>query len=180
MNRLLIFTLLFISAGAFAQNKKPSGVRKGLLRTEGTLCYGSGINSRYYFQGELEYLVHNRVGLNGTTYFNIGPSGNYPGSCHSVFSGPVFHFPMSKQMDLSLALQPGLSFVKDKGSKENSSVSEMIPNTSIVGGLAYYGSFFHLFFQLRANSAYVNDIVQRQSLSDLRIAFGLGWNLNLK
>lgn len=180
MKRILIFILLFISINSIAQKKPGPGIRKGLLRAEGSLAYGSGNSSRYYLQGELEYLVHNRVGLIGMTYINIGPSGNYPNSVHTVFSGPAFHFPMSKQMDVSLALQPGLSFVKDKGSIENSAVSEMVPNTSIMGGLAYYGSFFHLFFQMRANSAYTNDTAERQNLSDLRISFGLGWNLNLK
>lgn len=180
MKRILIFFLLFISVNSFAQKKPGPGIRKGMLRAEGSLCYGSGSNNRYFVQGELEYLVHNRVGLNGMTYFNIGPAGIYPKSVHTIFSGPAFHFPMSKQMDLSLAMQPGLSFVKDNGSLENSPVSEMVPNTSIMGGLAYYGSFFHVFFQMRANAAYTNDTVERQSLSDLRISFGLGWNLNLK
>ena len=151
-----------------------------MLRTEASLAYGSGKDARYYLQGELEYLVHNRVGLNGMTYINIGPAGIYPKSCNTLFSGPAFHFPMSRQMDSSLAIQPGLSFVKDRGSKDNSAVSEIIPNSSIMGGLAYYGSFFHVFFQLRANAAYTNDTRQRQNLSDLRMSFGLGWNLNLK
>ncbi|MEI7802644.1 MAG: hypothetical protein WCI97_08375 [Bacteroidota bacterium] len=180
MKRILILALLFISFDSFAQKKPGPGIRKGMLRAEGSLCYGSGANNRYYLQGELEYLVHNRVGLNGMTYFNIGPAGIYPKSVHSVFSGPAFHFPMSKQLDLSLAIQPGFSFVKDNGSIENSAVSEMVPNTSLMGGLAYYGSFFHVFFQMRANAAYTNDTVERQNLSDLRISFGLGWNLNLK
>ena len=180
MKRVLILVLLFISVNALAQKKAAPGIRKGMLRTEGSLCYGSGTNARYFLQGELEYLVHNRVGLNGMTYFNIGPAGIYPKSYHTVFSGPAFHFPMSKQMDVSLALQPGLSFVKDGGSVENSAVNEMIPNTSIMGSLAYYGSFFHVFFQMRANAAYTNDTVERQNLSDLRMSFGLGWNLNLK
>ncbi len=180
MKKLLILTLLFISVNTVAQKKPGPGIRKGMLRAEGSLCYGSGNNARYFLQGELEYLVHNRVGLNGMTYINIGPDGIYPKSYHSIFSGPAFHFPMSKQMDVSVALQPGLSFVKDAGSIENSAVNEMIPNTSIMGGLAYYGSFFHLFFQMRANAAYTNDTAERQNLSDLRMSFGLGWNLNLK
>ncbi len=180
MKHILILALLFISFDSMAQKKPGPGIRKGMLRAEGSLCFGSGVNARYFVQGELEYLVHNRVGLNGMTYFNIGPAGIYPKSVHSVFSGPAFHFPMSKQLDLSLAIQPGLSFVKDKGSFENSAISEMVPNTSIMGGLAYYGSFFHVFFQMRANAAYTNDTVERQNLSDLRMSFGLGWNLNLK
>lgn len=180
MKVFLILSLLFITSVTVAQKKPGPGIRKGMLRAEGSLAYGSGKDARYFLQGELEYLVHNRVGLNGMSYFNIGPSGNYPKSVHTIFSGPAFHFPMSKQMDFSLAVQPGLSFVHDAGSKEHSAVSEMIPNSSVMGSIAYYGSFFHIFFQMRANAAYTNDTAERQNLSDLRMSFGLGWNLNLK
>ena len=180
MRVIFIFILLFSFTVTVAQKKPAPGIRKGMLRVESSLAYGSGNNARYYLQGELEYLVHNRVGLNSMTYINIGPSGNYPNRCHTFFTGPVLHFPMSKQIDFSFAVQPGLSFVSDAGSLENSMINETIPNSSIMGGLAYYGSFFHLFFQLRANTAYVNDVKERQNLSDLRLSFGLGWNLNLK
>ena len=180
MRAFLILSLIFITGVTVAQKKPGPGIRKGMLRAEGSLAYGSGNNARYYLQGELEYLVHNRVGLNSMSYINIGPSNIYPKSCHTLFSGPAFHFPMSKQMDFSLAVQPGLSFVSDAGSVENSKVNEIIPNSSVMGSLAYYGSFFHVFFQLRANAAYVNDTKERQNLSDLRISFGLGWNLNLR
>ena len=180
MRAFLLLSLLFLTSVTVAQKKPGPGIRKGMLRAESSLAYGSGKDARYFLQGELEYLVHNRVGLNSMAYINIGPAGNYPKSVHTLFSGPAFHFPMSKQMDFSLAIQPGLSFVKDAGTLENSAVSELIPNSSIMGGVAYYGSFFHLFFQMRANSAYTNDTKVRQNLSDLRVSFGLGWNLNLK
>ncbi len=180
MKQLFLFTLLFISINSFAQKKTAPGIRTGLLCAEGSLAYGSGSTSRYFFQGELEYFVHRRIGLNSIMYFNIGPKNIYPKSYNTLFSGPAFHFPMGKQMDVSIALQPGLSFVKDVGSVENPAVKEIIPNSSIAGGLTFYGSFFHVFFQLRANAAYTNDTAERQNLSDLRMSFGLGWNLNLK
>jgi len=34
--------------------------------------------------------------------------------------------------------------------------------------------------QLRGNFAYVNDAFRRQNISDLRLSFGLGWNLNTR
>ena len=180
MSRLFIFFFLFSVTTCVAQKKIPSGVRKGLLRAEGSLAYGSGENSRYFLQGELEYLVHNRVGINSMSYISIGPAGIYPGGYHTIFSGPTFHFPMSKQLDFSLAAQPGLSFVSAKKTEENAAINEIVPNSSLMGTMAYYGSFFHVFFQMRANAAYINDVKERQNLSDLRLSFGLGWNLNFR
>lgn len=180
MSRIFIFIFLFSVTTCVAQKKIPSGVRKGLLRAEGSLAYGSGENSRYFLQGELEYLVHNRVGINSESYISIGPFGIYPGGYHTIFSGPAFHFPMSKQLDFALAAQPGLSFVSTQKTGDLPAISEIIPNSSVMAMMAYYGSFFHVFFQMRANAAYINDIEKRQNLSDMRLSFGLGWNLNFR
>lgn len=175
--------MLLNSIGTNAQQKSYAfAAHKGLLRAEASLAYGSGQNNRYYVQGELEYLVQDKFGWMSESYFNIGPDSIYPKNNHSLFSGPCFHAPMGKHTDFSTALQPGLSFISSDNPElgKYSSLKEIVPNISLCGTLAYYGSFFHVFMQLRGNFAYVNDAFRRQNISDLRLSFGLGWNLNTR
>jgi hypothetical protein len=189
---LILATLAFLQLSA--QDKE--GIHEGMVRFQGTFAIGFdqnkqyGAEQRYYLYGEGEYLLGDHLGLNGATFFNLGSSSNLElingksiedTYVHSVLAGPVHHFFDDQPLDLFVGLQPGFSVIDQYNYNVfsgNARAVHLAPTASVFGGLAWYGSFFHLFAQAR----YVNTLVNTQqfgkSLNDLRLSIGLGFNFN--
>ncbi|MFN8394525.1 MAG: hypothetical protein U0176_07625 [Bacteroidia bacterium] len=183
--------LMLLCTQAFAQKKE--GIHKGMFRTQGTVALGIDINKvtkeqRYYIYGESEYLLSDHIGVNGSAWFNIGSSEHRliplgtpeeEGYVHSALAGPVFHAFSNQPLDLYVGIQPGFSLTVARTVAPFDGVQESIqlsPTATVHGGVAYYGSFFHLFAQaryVRTQHTNINDIRQ---FNDLRLCIGLGFN----
>ena len=190
---ILILPLLF---GAFLQGQSAEGVHDGMFRFQGTLALGLAPSKlmrseqRYYIYGELEYLLDDHWGLNGSVFANLGSSEKVKlfgggevedGYIHSILAGPVYHFFPNQAFDLHAGIQPGISLTRMVYNSPLDAVIEdnqISPTASGFVGAAYYGSFFHLFAQARyVNSVFSSNDAYRR-FNDLRLCIGLGFNFN--
>jgi hypothetical protein len=191
MKKLLIILPILLSMSLMAQKKE--GIHRGLVRVQGTV--GLGISKpelRYYFIGELEGCVSDHIGINGTTYTNFGSDRSAfdiytvkPKAddfyVHSVLTGPIYHFLTDQPLDVYVGIQPGLSLTQFNYLNRAGAVQTewgVAPTTSALTGVAYYGSFFHLFAQARYVATRHATLVDNRPLRDLRLAIGLGFNIN--
>ncbi len=193
MKKLVTVILLFPLV-AIAQDSARF-VGKGLICGKGTLAAGIpfGYNeTNMYVSGNLEYYCDNNSSYRGGVYIFLGAS--RPKSDviltqnSTVFFGYNYHFKTYNHFDPYLGFQPGISWTQLKApdnlltanpqfsiSKYPSSVS---PVASVTLGINYYASkFTHLFIEATyVDGVHVSDI-SAVSLSELRIAFGFGFNL---
>ena len=200
----LILFLLFCSVGLKAQ--QPVGVGKGMIRTQGTYVFGfDGLETKYYINGGAEYMLTDNIGWNGNLSANIGSSKQdavlFLTDCckpddeiedyyvHSLFFGPYYHFLPNKRIDLYAGIQPGMSLfhapeyqyqVSSTETRTALTTNAVLPNASAVAGVAYYGSFFHLFGNARFVTGSVHNQTYKANLNELRLAFGLGFNFRPK
>lgn len=193
MKKLTFILFLLLSAFAFGQSN--TGIHRGLIRFQGTLALGfspaklKSPEQRYYIYGDLEYLLNDHWGLDGASFANIGSSqrpilqGNNSKEdayVHSILVGPVYHFLPENAFDFYAGLQPGFSLAQVYFSDSSAIVNgnQFSPTISPFLGVAYYGSFFHLFAQARWLNAIYEDQNYSRNLSDLRFCIGLGFNFN--
>ncbi|HEX2899303.1 MAG TPA: hypothetical protein VHS96_06255 [Bacteroidia bacterium] len=195
MKKLLIILPLFWALAVSGQ--KPQGIHQWMFRAQGTVALGLDINKytpeqRYYIYGEGELLVSDHIGINGSAWYNLGsserrfisfgaPDGAEDAKAHSILAGPVFHAFADHPLDLFLGIQPGFSLTTMKYNTPVDGVEtefQVSPTASVHGGVAYYGSFFHLFAQARYLRTQHYSIRNQQPLNDLRLCIGLGFNFN--
>jgi hypothetical protein len=195
MKKLLILLPIFWATVCFGQ--KSQGIHPWMVRVQGTVAMGLDINKvkpeqRYYVYGEGEVLVSDHIGVNGAVWYNLGsserrffsfgdPDGAEDLKVHSILAGPVFHAFANQPIDLFAGIQPGFSLTTAKyntpvdGVETNLQIS---PTASVHGGVAFYGSFFHVFAQARYLRTQHFSLRERQPLNDLRLCIGLGFNFN--
>lgn len=195
MKRALTLMLVMLAVVSLsAQNKE--GIHEGMVRVQGTFAIGFdqnknfGAEQRYYLQGESEYLVGHHLGLNGSVFLNLGSSnrlelGNAKSIedayVHSVLVGPVHHIFDDQPLDLFFGFQPGFSVIDQYDFNVfsgNARAYHFAPTASVFGGVAWYGSFFHLFAQARYLNTLANSRQYGRSMNDLRLSIGLGFNFN--
>jgi hypothetical protein len=190
MKKYLLILPLLLSLSLFAQKRE--GIHKGLVRVQGTVGLGvSKMELRYYFIGELEGLVSDHIGINGTTYTNLGSDRSIfdvyavkpkrdDYYVHSVLTGPIYHFLVDQPIDFYVGIQPGFSFTQANYINASGGASTefgFAPTASALTGVAYYGSFFHLFAQARYVATRHASVQVNTPLRDLRVAIGLGFNI---
>ncbi len=191
MKKLLVFLPLLLGLSLFAQ--KEQGIHKGMIRVQGTV--GLGISKpelRYYVIGELEGMISDHIGINGTVYGNLGSDRSIfdvyavkPKAddyyVHSVLAGPIYHFLTDRPLDVYVGFQPGWSITQLNYIGAADVVKTefgVSPTASALTGVAYYGSFFHLFAQARYVATRHATLRYNTPLRDLRLAIGLGFNIN--
>lgn len=191
MKRMMLALLLLAGLSAHAQ-----GPRTGMLRVQGTVAVGlSRPETRYYVNGEFEGLLTDHLGLNGAAYATMGsdrsvfdtfaspakPDDLY---MHSILAGPLYHFVSDRPIDVYVGVQPGFSLVQHHyllDANGNAGTEyDFVPTATAVTGVAYYGSFFHLFAQARYVSARFSTTEAQLPLGDLRLAIGLGFNFHTR
>ena len=191
MKKLLLILPVLVSLSLFAQKKE--GIHKGMVRVQGTVGLGvSKQELRYYVIGELEGCVSDHVGINGTTYTNLGSDRSVfdiyavkpkrdDYYVHSVLTGPIYHFVSNQPLDVYVGVQPGFSLTQlnyiDAATHVRTEYG-FSPTASALTGVAYYGSFFHLFAQARYVVTRHASINYNLPLRDIRLAIGLGFNIN--
>ncbi len=187
-----------------AQETKERYIRKGLIRSMGTISTGIMLKeniSTISLHGCLEYYVADNISLRGDSYFFLKAkdnSGNNPFDFnHSTFSGASYHFKTKNHFDPYIALEPGVSITRlssysaliepliyspNEGwttFQEKTTVNPLI--SSAFGFNLYFQKLFHLFAEARYiyGKHISNGNFSPISLSELRFSFGLGINLNL-
>lgn len=183
---------------AVAQEEKTQYIRKGLIRSQGTIAPGillKGNTSTISLYGTFEGYISNYISLRGDSYFYVkgkDNSGNDPFEFnHSTFSGASYHFKTKNHFDPYFAIEPGISITKQTPpSLECTSMNPHCPATgntsfnplfsSALGFNFYFQKWFHLFGEARYLSGkHLSEADTPLSLNELRFAFGLGFNLNL-
>lgn len=196
-NYLYIFLFLLLSS-SFAGAQ---GVSSGLLRAQGTLAMGLDLvepDTRYYVYGDLEYMPSDHIGIDGAILLNFGSSNpEFPRNgvfapsedmrTHHVFFGPNYHFKPNQPLDFFVGFQPGMfvAQIPENVSRDPGGTFTLHPETimlgpsvSVNGGIAYYGSFFHLFGHLRAVAGRATGAWYNVSMVEFMPTFGLGFNID--
>lgn len=190
--RRLILALLCLAplAGVRAQ----TGVHAGMVRAQATFSLGllnARQESRYYLYADAEGMLNEHLGLDGGIYVQLGSSKgelrstsaffNSDMRAHTLLFGPNYHFRPQKPLDVYAGVQPGLHLVLEPapfGIGPAIAHTSVAPAASLVTGVAYYGSFFHLFGQARGIWGNGVGGSVAYGISELRLSFGLGFNFN--
>jgi hypothetical protein len=192
--------ILIGSNHALAQknwNKKESNgddiIRKGLVRAQMTISPGWTIglkNTNIFLQGDLEYYVTRKVSIKGDmAYFLDTQGGGSLKHNHSLFFGANYHFPY-KRFDPYVGLHPGASVIQMRNLAavspemiytERESTLKVAPAVSVTTGFnVYIWKYLHFLGKLTyVHASHPTEWGNTYALDEFRIAFGLGWNVNL-
>jgi hypothetical protein len=172
----------------------PSFDRTHMIAASATFSPGiflhNGISSNY-LHGFLEYFPESNVSLKGEGYVFLPPSsGKYhPLDQNStLLFGGLYHFTKNGAFDPYLGLQPGLAFVTsypngiDYPIFVSIQAREVVPLITVSAGINYYvNRYFHFFGSIRyLYGQGAQSVAYFTQLSELRLSFGLGFNLAKK
>lgn len=180
---LLVCLVAPAMLGASGPDKKRAkvGIVPGLTRVQGTFALGV-LNElqtvNYYVYGEAEHVLAGRIGLVGSVYAQVGDNvyDLQAKAHHSLFAGLNYHFFEYRPLDVYVGFQPGLGLSRFSSGLGAMPPYRAVPLASASVGIAWYGSFFHFFGQLRGVVGKDNAAESVVSLTELRPAFGLGFN----
>lgn len=196
---LPIFMLLSLSIQAQKKERK-IGIHKNLIRTTGSYAFGYGGKEwKYNLYGEAGFLLTEHIEVNGGVTFQLGSSDKYsinrlmgeyvaPGQMtgdyrwHGVWWGAKYHFLTEKQLDIYAGFQPGMAAVftgenySDWFGYQHKEFG-VAPFLTECAGVAFYGSFFHLYAEARFIQGKYHSPQYSLPLHELRLSFGLGFNI---
>ncbi len=196
----IIFILIFVCSLSvvFAQQENTQYIHKHLLRTDASVVAGylfkEGMNN-VHINGSTEYYLDNKISIRGSASYLLGSSGLTKDSIglkdfHSIYLGGAFHFPTKGHFDPYVIFQPGLAYTssyksgrpaltsEDKQTKQHYPGALTPMATAGVGFNYYFQRFAHLFVETRyVYGQHLSAAPSPISLQELRITFGLGFNL---
>jgi hypothetical protein len=194
---ILLYSFAFVQyqGAAFAQ-ENPRFVNKGLLRAQGNVSSGVMLKSpgtNIYIHGDLEYYFEPNISIRSESYYFLGTYNSGPTFAmnHSNFAGVMYHFPAHGKFDPYIGIQPGIALSQlakpvllaaDSAQWSPYSVSSystaFSPLFSASAGFNYYAyKFFNLFIHVKYVAGKHLSDIQPESLSELKMTFGLGWNI---
>jgi len=202
MKKILIYSLLLVPMFLRAQEekeKKKQYIHTGILCADVSIAPGFLINqnvSTISIPAGIEFYFDQHVSFKADVYYHV-TSGLTNDSLrltanHQLFCGASYHFTTQGYFDPYLAFQPGISYAQvsnesklpQKTDNPNEKI-EYTPNLAPVLGISlgfnyYFPRFFHIFVEAR----YVHGVLMYNApgsfpLDELKLQFGLGWNLNL-
>ena len=198
MQRVLLILFSFlITLSSFAQEGDSQFIHKYLLRADASIVagymYKEGFNT-VSVNGNLEYYIDSKVSIRGDCKYLLGCSGLTSDTLrlkdnHSILLGTVFHFKTTSHFDPYFILQPGFAYTSSykaagtTGADQTTIVTNYKPVISPLGtaGLGfnyYFPRFAHLFVETRyVFGNHLSEASKPLSLQELRITFGLGFNL---
>jgi outer membrane protein W len=190
---------MLVSTLAFGQKKNRPELtgedilRKGLVRAQATISPGWTLAdgmTNIYLQGDMEYYLQDKVSVKGDVSFFLGTQGNgYLKHNHSLFFGAQYHFPY-KRFDPYIGLHPGVSLVQVSNPTMptpeidvaiGQSDLKASPAISVGTGFNFYvWRYIHFMANLKyIHAKHPAEWGTNYALDELRISFGLGWNVNL-
>ncbi len=183
--KIISISLLMVAVyiqQTFAQQN--NFVRSGLIRSQLTISPGyffADKNTYFYFHGNLEAFIEDRLSLSGDSYVFLGNQTSDTGLIkmnQSSFFGLAKHFSNGRS-DLYFGFQPGFSVTQlNIYNLPVESSYAFNPMVSFSTGYNYvFFKYFHFFSQLRY--CYGQHLYERPvNLGEVRISAGLGFNIN--
>ncbi|HRH01570.1 MAG TPA: outer membrane beta-barrel protein [Bacteroidia bacterium] len=194
-----LYLMLLLVNSLFAQNRSGQYICKHLVRADASIIAGSlhktGANT-VHLNGNLEYYLDSRISIRGDVNWLAGlkqsviaPS--YLKDYYSVMLGGLYHFQTSNHLDPYLVFQPGIAYASAYaiGNENRQNLILSAERVAYSGSIAPLGSvgvgfnyYFQQFAHLFAEGRYVYGNLNSNapaivSLQELRITFGLGFNL---
>ena len=168
-----------------AQENTSVVAQKGLLRATGTISFGGMTQheqTNIYIHGVTEYFVSDKITARGDIYYYL-KSGNKQmlNLNHQLFAGASYHFNTQHHFVPYVGFQPGIALTQaDFITINQENNMEVSPLISTVAGFNFYASrWFHLFIDGRYVSGKHLSNQKTISLDEVRLSFGLGFNLNV-
>lgn len=196
ITRNIFMACMLTAVSAISQSTQ--FIHKHLIRSDASIVSGymfkPGLKN-VYLNGNLEYYIDNMVSIRGDANWMAGSSGLYNSSFgisdnHSVMLGPVFHIHTNNHFDPYFIVQPGIGYTSsfqtlepgthyEKGDQRIKYAGTLTPLGSAGVGFNYYFQrFAHLFCEARyVYGRHLSDSQSPVSLEEMRITFGLGFNL---
>src|SRR5437868_6707845 len=118
MKKLIGVIFLFICVITVkAQEEKSQYIRKGLIRTQGTISPGILLkenSSTISLYGTLEGYISDNISVRGDSYYDILSAGKKNNDRpfefnHEIFSGASYHFKTKNHFDPYVAIEPGVA-----------------------------------------------------------------------
>jgi hypothetical protein len=203
MKRIIIFSLLLLPFKQYAQDTKDDKhkryVHTGIFCADVSIAPGFLINqniSTISIPAGIEFYMDSHVSFKADVYYHV-TSGLTSDSLrltanHQLFCGAAYHFTTKGYFDPYFAFQPGVSYGQVTPESKLPRTTDT-PNGKIDynGNLApilglslgfnyYFPRFFHIFVEARyVHGTLLYNAPAAFPLDELKIQFGLGWNLNL-
>jgi len=197
---ILVTPLLFLSSLLVAQLQNGQYIHRHLVRADASIVSGYIVKDNLknvHLNGNLEYYMDNTISIRGDANYLLGSNGWTEDSMHlkdniSIMLGGAYHFHTNNHFDPYVILQPGIAYTSSyydafPGSyTEDPSVKRIYnyrgslsPLASVGFGFNYYFQrFAHLFAETRyVHGQHLSEAPGPISLQELRITFGLGFNL---
>ena len=185
MKHITRLFLLFIAFSAYSEALAQASINSGLIRSHLTISPSyqfQSTQSHFSFHGGNDIYLNRRFSIATDGYFYLGSLNaglsefDYN---HLVLWGGNFHFVKSIN-DLYFGFQPGVSFTKIDAERNYLATSSMGVNTvfsTTVGYNCYISNMFHFFLQSKLVLAN-HSFDKAQSINELKISAGLGFNFN--
>jgi len=194
----LIILFVCFSTVVFAQQEHTQYIHKHLMRADvsvvGGYLFKEGMKTAH-IDGSAEYYLDNKISVRGSASYMLGSNGLTKDSIglkdfHSIYLGAAYHFPTKGHFDPYFILQPGLAYTSSYKSgppaltAEDEQIRKYYPGvlspvaTAGVGFNYYFQRFAHLFMETRyVYGMHLSQAPSPISLQELRVTFGLGFNL---
>lgn len=185
----ILFILLLTPLFNFAQETDDKSVIKtGLLRAQATISFGKLINLKQaslYLQGNIEYYVNNTISSRGDIFYYLKSNDESLLELnHQLFAGTSYHFKTKGNFNPYIGFQPGIAITQSSEvpniyfTKANTTLTPLL---SPVIGFNYYASnWFHLFIEGRYVYGKHISNYPPLNISEVRLSFGLGFNISTK
>lgn len=197
--KISIVYVLLLSNGLYAQSQSGQYIHKHLMRADASIVSGTMYQSNFrnvHLNGNLEYYLDNKISVRGDVNWMAGTkslasTSTYLKEYYSVMLGGVYHFKSTSHLDPYFVFQPGIAYVSSYHAGKNYILGEgaSAEKTNYKASLAPLGSagigfnyYFQQFAHLFAEGRYVygthlSQASEPLSLQEIRITFGLGFNL---
>ncbi len=193
-----VFLVILMSTFAFGQEKNAATagddiIRKGLFRAQGTISPGWDIadgKTNIYLQGDCEYYASRRVSIKGDIAYFLDTQGEgLLKQNHSLFFGAQYHFPV-RRFDPYIGFHPGASVIQVErevfldGELDfpiGISKAKVAPAISMSAGFNYYvWKYVHFLANVKyIHAKHPTEWGTTYAFNEFRIAFGVGWNVNM-
>lgn len=191
----LVLLISLFSFPAFAQKDSARYVHRHLLRAQATISPGLLLDwkiKNIYIHGNLEYYADETVSLRGDGYYFVSnlESRDYFKMHHSLFSGASYHIKTKNHFDPYMGIQPGVSITQAiyhmcppdaaclavlPAQQSKPSINPLL--SGVIGFNYYAQKIFHLFAEARyIHGTHLSDLGPLQ-LNEVRVSFGLGFNI---
>jgi hypothetical protein len=199
LKKIIVILFVCFSSFLFAQQQNGQYIHKHLVRADASIAAGYMFKdniSNVHINGNLEYYMDNKISIRGDANWMAGSNGLTADSMglkdyYSVMLGIVYHFHTNGHLDPYFILQPGFAYTSSfhqapavgiytqDNSPKTYYQGVISPLTTAGFGINYYFQrFAHLFIEARyVYGNHLSEAPTPMSLQELRITFGLGFNL---